>query len=69
MLDIYCCWSVFNRTSLTPKPIDALSDKRIVNIICGSSHSAAITDQGDLYTWGKGARKLLGKIFNIIVIK
>ena len=45
---------------LTPKPIDVLTGKKIVKIFCGSAHSAAITEQGELYTWGKGSRKLLG---------
>ena len=53
---------------LTPKPIDGLTGKKIVKIFCGSAHSAAITEQGELYTWGKGSRKLLGKPTSAIIM-
>ena len=32
--------------------IEALKNKRVRDIACGSSHSAAITSSGELYTWG-----------------
>ena len=53
---------------LTPKPIDGLTGKKIVKIFCGSAHSAAITEHGELYTWGKGSRKLLGKPTSAIIM-
>ncbi|XP_033111225.1 E3 ubiquitin-protein ligase HERC2-like [Anneissia japonica] len=43
-----------------PKLIDALKTKRIRDIACGSSHSAAVTSNGDLYTWGLGEYGRLG---------
>lgn len=35
-------------------------DGNIVDISCGMSHSALITDTGSLYTWGKGLEHQLG---------
>ena len=43
-----------------PKLIEALRAKRIRDIACGSSHSAAITSNGELYTWGNGEYGRLG---------
>jgi alpha-tubulin suppressor-like RCC1 family protein len=37
-----------------PRLIEALKSKRVRDIACGSSHSAAITSAGELYTWGSG---------------
>jgi len=34
--------------------------KRVSYIACGSSHSAAITSDGELYTWGQGQYGRLG---------
>lgn len=34
--------------------------KRVVEVACGSSHSAAITNNGELYTWGLGDYGRLG---------
>ncbi|XP_050428032.1 E3 ubiquitin-protein ligase HERC2 [Adelges cooleyi] len=44
----------------TPKIIEALLAKRIFYIACGSAHSAAITSDGKLYTWGQGQYGRLG---------
>jgi len=43
-----------------PKLVEALKSKRIKDIACGSSHSAAITSGGELYTWGLGEYGRLG---------
>ncbi|XP_074649618.1 E3 ubiquitin-protein ligase HERC2-like [Tubulanus polymorphus] len=43
-----------------PKLIEALRSKRVRDIACGSSHSAAIISNGDLYTWGLGEYGRLG---------
>lgn len=37
-----------------PKLIEALSGVTVIDIACGSAHSACITSSGNLYTWGKG---------------
>lgn len=43
-----------------PRMIEALKSKKIRDIACGSSHSAAITSNGELYTWGLGEYGRLG---------
>lgn len=43
-----------------PKLIEALKSKRVRDVACGSSHSAAITSNGELYTWGLGEYGRLG---------
>jgi len=32
----------------------------VIQVSCGYEHSAALTDVGDLYTWGHGEGGLLG---------
>ncbi|XP_055695916.1 probable E3 ubiquitin-protein ligase HERC2 [Lutzomyia longipalpis] len=50
-----------NRMTLDkPKLIEALRSKRIRDVACGSSHSAAISSSGELYTWGLGEYGRLG---------
>ena len=34
--------------------------KHVASIACGASHAAAVTNTGDLYTWGLGDRGQLG---------
>ncbi|ODN06550.1 E3 ubiquitin-protein ligase HERC2 [Orchesella cincta] len=48
-----------------PKLVEALKSKRIREIACGSSHSAAITSGGELYTWGLGEYGRLGHGDNV----
>lgn len=51
----------FSRISCDkPRLIEALRSKRVRDISCGSSHSAAIVSNGDLYTWGLGEYGRLG---------
>lgn len=52
-----------------PKMIDALRNKRIRDIACGSSHSAAITSSGELYTFGLGEYGRLGHGDNTTQLK
>ena len=40
-----------NEGSKTPKKIDALQDKGVVKLLCGSQFSMALTNQGHVYTW------------------
>lgn len=44
----------------TPRLIESLRGKKVVDAACGSSHSACILDNGSLYTWGKGRYGRLG---------
>lgn len=43
-----------------PVPIDALQDKRIVQIACGSGHTVVLTEEGEVFTWGRGDDGRLG---------
>ena len=43
-----------------PQLVETLKGKFVVDAACGSSHSACITDDGSLYTWGKGRYGRLG---------
>lgn len=47
-------------TSESPRLIEALDGFRIRDIAAGSSHSAAVTSSGELYTWGLGEYGRLG---------
>ncbi|XP_066141939.1 E3 ubiquitin-protein ligase HERC2 isoform X1 [Euwallacea fornicatus] len=59
-----------NRLNLDkPKLIEALKSKKIRDIACGSSHSAAITSNGELYTWGLGEYGRLGHGDNVSQLK
>ena len=40
--------------------IDSLRDKRVTQVACGGSHSACVTAEGHLYTWGRGRYGRLG---------
>lgn len=59
-----------NTTTLDrPKLIETLRSKRVRDISCGSSHSAAITNSGELYTWGLGEYGRLGHGDNLTQLK
>lgn len=49
-----------NGWKYVPRRVDALRGKCIKQITCGSYHTAAITDSGELYTWGGGMYGKLG---------
>ena len=38
----------------------ALQEHTLVQITCGWSHTVALTDGGELYTWGNGDHGKLG---------
>ncbi len=44
-----------------PRVVSGLKDKRVVQISCGGGHTAALTDKGDLYLWGRGRSGQLGR--------
>lgn len=43
-----------------PRPIPSLDPLGIVQIACGESHSAALSIDGRLFTWGRGKYGALG---------
>lgn len=61
---IHVCSSSLHRPLEEPKVISAFSGKQagkhVVHIACGSTYSAAITAEGELYTWGRGNYGRLG---------
>ncbi|BFG02621.1 probable E3 ubiquitin-protein ligase HERC2 [Drosophila madeirensis] len=59
-----------NRTTLDkPRLVETLRSKKIRDVACGSSHSAAISSQGELYTWGLGEYGRLGHGDNATQLK
>ena len=44
----------------TPQLVEALKGKVVLDVACGSSHSACTLDDGSMYTWGKGRYGRLG---------
>lgn len=40
--------------------VKGLENLTVVHIACGSTYSAAVTTEGELYTWGKGNYGRLG---------
>ncbi|CAB3977730.1 ultraviolet-B receptor UVR8-like [Paramuricea clavata] len=46
------------RDRFTPLRVEALQQQNVVQISCNEYHSAAVTDEGKLYTWGYGSIKL-----------
>ncbi|CDP09284.1 unnamed protein product [Coffea canephora] len=43
-----------------PQPVPSLKDVRIVQIASGGYHSIALTDKGEVFTWGHGGHGQLG---------
>lgn len=48
-----------------PKQIPAIKDRFIVQIACGEYHSLALTNNGDVYAWGRGFEGQLGLTRNV----
>ena len=42
-----------------PRVIDSLRGREVIDVACGGAHSAIITSNGELYTWGKGSYSIL----------
>lgn len=43
-----------------PVVVDILKDKSVVQIACGSGHTVVLTDEGQVFTWGRGDDGRLG---------
>lgn len=52
-----------SKTLLQSKPtlIESLSSERVVGIAAGANHLLALTDKGQLFTWGSGEQGQLGR--------
>lgn len=48
----------------SPKIIDVFSGKRIVDVAVGSIHCLAVTEDGEVYSWGKNEQGQLGDTSN-----
>ena len=64
-MSLPCCHRSYDR----PKMIEALQGKHVRDIACGSGHSAAVTSNGELYTWGQGDHGRLGHGDEVIQTK
>ena len=49
-----------DQNRLVPTPVPALKRKHIRSIACGSFHTIACTETGDVFSWGIGERGQLG---------
>jgi len=54
-----------NYVETIPKPIDYLKNLSIVNVSAGTYHSAALSNDGKVYTWGKNVHGILGHGSNL----
>jgi E3 ubiquitin-protein ligase HERC2 len=45
-----------------PKQIEALSSKKVKDIVIGSLHCMAVTEDGELYGWGRNEQGQLGSL-------
>jgi len=46
--------------SARPRFISKLENRKIIAIACGAFHTLALTEIGDLYSWGRGFEGQLG---------
>lgn len=51
--------------SPAPRLINKLANKKIISIACGMYHTLALSDIGDLYSWGRGFEGQLGLLENV----
>ena len=52
--------SPLDPASIVPKPLPALEGKRIIQIASGDYHDVALTEGGEVWTWGAGSHGQLG---------
>lgn len=48
-----------------PKVIESFSGKKIVDVAVGSIHCLAVTEDGEVYSWGRNEQGQLGDTSNI----
>ena len=44
-----------------PRVVETLQGVEVISISGGAHHSAVVTSENDLYTWGEGAQGQLGR--------
>ncbi|XP_039115061.1 RCC1 domain-containing protein RUG3, mitochondrial isoform X1 [Dioscorea cayenensis subsp. rotundata] len=49
-----------NKSDWRPQLIRSLQDARIIQVACGGYHSLALTDKGEVFSWGHGGQGQLG---------
>eukprot|EP00741_Cyanophora_paradoxa_P009380 tig00000144_g9086.t1 len=49
-----------NTNVFTPKLVEALSNRRVRRVACGTNHTMCLTDSGQVFTWGRGKHGRLG---------
>ncbi|XP_058151609.1 probable E3 ubiquitin-protein ligase HERC6 [Dasypus novemcinctus] len=50
----------FKEISFTPKKINTLTDRKIIQVSCGHYHSLALSQDGIVFSWGKNSQGQLG---------
>jgi len=61
------CELGFNTTTMSPVPVlveGSLSKKTVVEVACGSHHSIALTNEGEVYGWGQNKNGQVGSGIN-----
>ena len=43
-----------------PRLLSQLASKVVAQVVCGQGHSMALTDYGDVFSWGRGFEGQLG---------
>ncbi|XP_068720609.1 serine/threonine-protein kinase Nek8-like [Montipora capricornis] len=49
-------------TSREPQIVEALKDKKLTFVSCGDTFTVAVSNDREIYSWGKGARGRLGQV-------
>lgn len=60
LYDKFFYYFLFCRSYDRPKMIESFQGKHIRDIACGTGHSAAVSVNGELFTWGQGEDGRLG---------
>ena len=50
----------FHNQPIYPHKVDRMSGQKIIQISCGGSHMVALTDKGEVYSWGDNMCGQLG---------
>jgi alpha-tubulin suppressor-like RCC1 family protein len=60
-------WNKFGQVGVSntedqnyPQIVKGLADQRVTQVSCGWRHTVALTDRGNIYSWGRGTSGQLG---------